>query len=223
MRALFRRDRPVPFEAPQPRGLPGAAAGVKAPEQKSCRAPEQATHESGIRGTFRPIVLNNTACPLPRRRSHRTPQRFAGDVPENPAGLCAHLRSPAPPCARGCTSRSPPCPNRHCAARRGMAHPRRPIKPERRIANVGAIVATGRPCSGARSSSSSRRSGTPPSKRRRWLDLFPLRSALEEAFATVQTSVLEALPETPATAGGSPPQPVQAGTLNEDQKARYNI
>ena len=43
--------------------------------------------------------------------------------------------------------------------------------------------------------------------------------ALEEAFATVQTSVLEALPETPQPQE-APPQPVQAGTLDEDQKAQ---
>lgn len=49
----------------------------------------------------------------------------------------------------------------------------------------------------------------------------PLLDALEEAFATVQASVLETLPETPQPHGGQA-QPVQAGTLTEDQTAQLH-
>ncbi|MEQ2847425.1 molecular chaperone Hsp90, partial [Bilophila wadsworthia] len=62
--------------------------------------------------------------------------------------------------------------------------------------------------------------GTPAAEPAALAQTFsPLLGALEEAFATVQTSVLEALPETPQPQE-APPQPVQAGTLNEDQKAQ---
>lgn len=47
----------------------------------------------------------------------------------------------------------------------------------------------------------------------------PLLGALEGTSATIQTSVLEALPETPQSQE-APPQPVQAGTLDKDQKAQ---
>ena len=146
----FRRDRPVPFEAPQPRSPVRHAAGA-APEQNPAAQARTGHAQIGIRGTFRPHrTQQHGPAPLPRRRSHRTPQRFTGDVPENPAGLCAqHLRSPARP-AQGAVPRSRHARTGAVPPGVGMAHPRGP-QPERRIRQRGGHRrAAGRPCSGAR-------------------------------------------------------------------------
>lgn len=196
------------------------AAGA-ASEQNPAAQARTGHAQIGIRGTFRPHrTQQHGPAPLPRRRGHRTPQRFAGDVPENPAGLCAqHLRSPARP-AQGAVPRS-----RH--ARTGAVPPawewliREAHNLKGASANVGAIaVQQDAHALELALKQFVKQSGNAAVETAALAQTFsPLLGALEEAFATVQTSVLEALPETPQPQE-APPQPVQAGTLNEDQKAQ---
>lgn len=127
---------------------------------------------------------------------------------------------PCPPCARGCTS-IPPCPNRHWCRPAWEWLIREAHNLKGASANVGAIaVQQDAHALELALKQFVRQSGNAAVETAALAQTFsPLLGALEEAFATVQTSVLEALPETPQPQE-APAQPVQAGTLNEDQKAQ---
>ena len=185
------------------------------------RKPEQATHRSESAALSAPIVLNNTA--LPPCLDAGAIERLNVSPETYQKILRGYVRntSEALPALRKGLYLDPAMPEQALCRPAWEWLIREAHNLKGASANVGAIaVQQDAHALELALKQFVRQSGNAAVETAALAQTFsPLLGALEEAFATVQTSVLEALPETPQPQE-APPQPVQAGTLNEDQKAQ---
>ncbi|WP_462430976.1 hybrid sensor histidine kinase/response regulator, partial [Bilophila wadsworthia] len=185
------------------------------------RKPEQATHRSESAALSAPIVLNNTA--LPPCLDAGAIERLNVSPETYQKILRGYVRntSEALPALRKGLYLDPAMPEQALCRPAWEWLIREAHNLKGASANVGAIaVQQDAHALELALKQFVRQSGNAAVETAALAQTFsPLLGALEEAFATVQTSVLEALPETPQPQE-APPQPVQAGTLDEDQKAQ---
>ena len=183
------------------------------------RKPEQATHRSESAALSAPIVLNNTA--LPPCLDAGAIERLNVSPETYQKILRGYVRntSEALPALRKGLYLDPAMPEQALCRPAWEWLIREAHNLKGASANVGAIaVQQDAHALELALKQFVRQSGNAAVETAALAQTFSRCSARwREAFATVQTSVLEALPETPQPQE-APPQPVQAGTLNEDQK-----